>query len=82
MPDTKKNALAELANELNYIKNILSLERFYNCSEEVDKAQRIIAELARVKVEAIKENPNMVGGAFINLMAECRAVAEEGEVKR
>ena len=49
MISKERNELSELAKELNRIKNILRLERFFNCSEEVDKAQRIIEELAKVE---------------------------------
>lgn len=76
MASNQHNALAELAD---WLKRLVDANGGKKCRAvaNIDKASRIIAELAKVKVEAIKENPSMVGGAFINLMAECRAIAEE-----
>ena len=76
MASKERNALSELANELNRIKNILRLERFFNCSEEVDKAQRIIAELAKVPDCTFVGNPRVDKSA--DSVIACRAIAEEG----
>lgn len=80
MPDTKKNALAELAKRINPKGN--DFLYFLIDYDDLYKAASIISKLARVKVEVIKEHPTMVRDAFINLMAKCRAIAEKGEVKR
>ena len=81
MASEERTALAELANELKRIKNILRLERYFNCSEEVDKAHRIIAELANVKFVKSTVSDEVLfpiqGQAFDALVA-CRAIAEDG----
>ena len=81
MISKERNALAELANELNRIKNILRLERFFNCSEEVDRAQRIIAELAAVEDMQDWETISDVLWRCNDCIAKCRAIAEKGDSK-
>ena len=81
MASEEHNALAELAKELKRIRDILRLERYFNCSEEVDKAHRIIAELANVKFVKSTVSDEVLfpiqGQAFDALVA-CRAIAEDG----
>lgn len=74
-----RNALPVLAEELERLELIVKDMICDSYRGKLSKVKRIITELAKVKVEAIKENSSMVGGAFINLMAECCAIAEEKE---
>ena len=69
MADTR-NALAELANELGGV--------FCEYMEDipiVEKAQRIIAELAKVADDI----SNPWDDSRINAVTTCRAIAEEGD---
>lgn len=77
MPDTKKNALAELANELSWIETILGDEGYGPYCADANKASRIIAELAKVPDCTFKGNPRVDKSA--DAVIACRAIAEEGE---
>lgn len=86
-----KNVLAELAEELDF-------NHFpHTCSKRQDavlrKAQRIVAELAKVESLYEKMNANASNGYIVeaeelahelhlakgSIFAKCRAIAEEGE---
>lgn len=76
----ERNALAELANELTWIEDILRDEGYSTYCSDANKAQRIIAELAKVDTLTLE------GGMLISLPSQaceavdrCRAIAEEGE---
>ena len=73
---SERNALAELANELTWIEDILRDEGYDAYCDEANKARRIIAELA--KVEFI-EDSNLVcdPGQAVGAVEKCRAIAEE-----
>lgn len=69
MASKECNALAELAEQLNRVGIELCYDQLDNESKDaVRKAQRIIAELAKVETAA-----DLVG-----LIGKCRAIAEEG----
>ena len=81
MADTKKNALAELAKRLDIIVFGLVTDG-HPCDETIDirKAQRIVAELAKVMPNYMAWKP---GHSFIETEAykayrNCLAIAEEG----
>lgn len=74
MADKKKNALAELAKNLEFIK--IHYAGKLGCVW-ADKAQRIVAELAK------HANINLIpadcyGCALIKTIVDCREIAEEG----
>lgn len=80
--DDTKNALDELAGRLrNQYDSQTSWWQDDQEGKDFDKAQRIIAELAKVQWH---DNPNTKVGALPdadslpNMMVECRAIAEEG----
>lgn len=76
MASEEKNALAELANELHWIEDILRSEGYEEYGPYADKAQRIIAELA--KVEVIKGSDLVCNpGQAVSAVESCRAIAEE-----
>lgn len=76
MADTKNNALAELAK---WLKQLVDANGGKKCRAvaNIDKAQRIVAELAKVRCHApfdeipFDRDTNL---AYRN----CRAIAEEG----
>lgn len=74
-PDTK-SALAELAEEAEELKRVLEDLKFDRRVVVCDKLQRIVAKLAKVKL-------NRVGWPIrielADIYEECRAIAEEGE---
>ena len=73
------NALAKLATELGIVCDIANR----GCADEtavgkvVRKAQRIIAELAKVPDCPFRGNPRVDKSA--DAVVKCRAIAEEGE---
>lgn len=75
--DNTKNALAELAE---CIKNAdIQIGKMAGCSFEcIRKAQRIVAELAKLQFDA-NGKPNMYD--TYHCAVNCRAIAEEGGVK-
>ena len=78
MPD-KSNALAELAEDLR----VMGLDVDGKENEILDKAQRIVEELAKVMPNYMAGKP---GHSFIETEAykaykNCRAIAEEGGAK-
>ena len=77
MADTKKNALAELAKRLDIIVFGLVTDG-HPCDETIDirKAQRIVAELAKVNTLGPKHIPGDI--SLYAAYAKCRAIAEEG----
>ena len=84
MDDTKKNALAELAKRLDIVVFGLVTDG-HPCDETIDirKAQRIVAELAKVMPRYMAGKP---GHSFIETEAykayrNCYAIAEEGGAK-
>lgn len=93
MASEERNALTELANELTWVEEILRSEGYGSYCEEVYKAQRIIAELAKVESLYEKMNSNASKGNIAeaeelahelhlakgSMFANCRAIAEEGE---
>ena len=79
MTDTKKNALAELAERLSprgETKTLLLVN-----GRDIIKAQRIVTELA--KVEDIEEFGivHVREDMAIDAVEKCRAIAEEGGAK-
>ena len=79
MDDTKKNALAELAKRLDIIVFGLVTDG-HPCDETIDirKAQRIIAELAKVEDRREEETNSDALWRCNDCIANCRAIAEEG----
>lgn len=79
MPDTKKNALAELAGRLGRVIVPHPKTRIYN---DLLKAYRIVAVLAKVEdvndVYRLKlvKRPNQCQA--IDAIVKCREIAEEG----
>lgn len=85
MPE-KKNALMELANNIDIVKQGLS-----ELNEDNDlvlsdkafvilgKAQRIVAELANRNISLIPQE--CYGCGVLKTIANCRAIAEEGGAK-
>ena len=76
MSDTKKNTLAELAEDLEEIVRDTKSD-FYTTA--ISKAQRIVAELAKVDSTYVADpvNNNICNMAY-NALVEIRAIAEEG----
>lgn len=62
----ERNVLAELANELTWVEDILRSEGYGSYCDEANKAKRIIAELSKVETAT-----DLVG-----LIGKCRAIAE------
>lgn len=80
MPDTKKNALAELANDLYWLSDIVTLNGHGEYLDCVRKAERIIAELAKVGDEDdYSKSPYDYKRVCREAYEECRAIAEKGE---
>ena len=79
MDDTKKNALAELEKRLDIIVFGLVTDG-HPCDETIDirKAQRIIAELAKVEDRREGETNSDALWRCNDCIAMCRAIAEEG----
>lgn len=87
-----KNALAELANKLTWIEDILRSEGYDSYCDEANKAQRIVAELAKefepIDLSLVERGAD--GRKHISdfvkatdrrrceIMIKCRAIAEEG----
>ena len=88
MPEKERNALAELANEMSWIENILCYEGYSPYIADANKASRIISELAKVSEGRWVED---FGGKFYlcrlesrvveTAVGKCRAIAEEGAEK-
>ena len=93
MPETKKNALAELAESLEH-------DNFFGCDHFkrevwVGKAQRIVAELAKIEkpIDKSEVKPSIDGRVHFadilkaeeerafEVLRNCRAIAEEGAEK-
>ena len=72
MSDTK-NALAELTKDLEEIVRDTKSD-FYTTA--ISKAQRIVAELAKVNTLGPKHIPGDI--SLYKAYAKCRAIAEEG----
>ena len=78
MANTKRNALAELSERLDIIVFGLVTDG-HPCDETIDirKAQRIIAELAKVRWSKLWiDRP--AADESVNAIIKCRAIAEEG----
>lgn len=76
----ERNALAELANELSWIEDILRDEGYGAYCDEANKARRIIAELAKVEyVTDCDGNKIYLPAQASQAISKCRAIAEEGE---
>ena len=76
MTDTKKNALAELAERLSprgETKTLLLVN-----GRDIIKAQRIIAELAKVEDRRDGETNSDALWMCNDCIAKCRVIAEEG----
>ena len=65
-----KNALAELAEELKKLEEVLKQRGNRHCPKIVRKAQRIISELAK------ESSPNHSFRGVTELISDCRAIAE------
>lgn len=76
MADMKKNALAELAGRLGRVIVPHPKTRIYN---DLLKAYRIVAELAKVEDKRDGETNSDALWRCNDCIAECRAIAEEGE---
>jgi hypothetical protein len=70
------NALAELAEDLEEIVRDTKSD-FYTTA--ISKAQRIVAELAKVNTLGPKHIPGDI--SLYTAYAKCRAIAEEGGAK-
>ena len=79
MPETKKNALAELAENLEH-ENFFGVDH-YKRELWVYKAQRIVTELAKVEDQRDGETNSDVLWRCNDCIARCRAIAEEGKVR-
>ena len=79
MANTKRNALAELAERLDIIVFGLVTDG-HPCDETIDirKAQRIVAELAKVEDRRDGETNSDALWRCNDCIAKCRAIAEEG----
>ena len=76
MADTKKNALAELAERLSprgETKTLLLVN-----GRDIIKAQRIIAELAKVEDRCEGETNSDALWRCNDCIARCRTIAEKG----
>ena len=76
MTDTKRNALAELAEELNRV-DAHEPELWVGHRKAVRKAQRIIAELANRNISMIPQD--CYGCGVLKTLANCRVIAEDEE---
>lgn len=72
-----KNALAELAK---WLKQLVDANGGKKCRAvaNIDKAQRIVAELAKVEDRREGETNSDVLWRCNDCIAKCRAIAEEG----
>lgn len=79
MADTKKNALAELAERLDIIVFGLVTDG-HPCDETIDirKAQRIVAELAKAEDRREGETNSDALWRCNDCIAMCRVIAEKG----
>lgn len=77
MASKKRNALAELANELSWIETILGDEGYGPYCADANKAKRIIAALANV-VNTSLIPQDCYGCGLLTKISVCRAIAEEG----
>ena len=79
MANTKRNTLARLAKRLDIIVFGLVTDG-HPCDETIDirKAQRIIAELAKVEDRRDEETNSDALWRCNDCIAKCRAIAEEG----
>ena len=85
---SERNSMAELAEDLEILKVILESEHHPKGLQVADKAQRIVAELAKVKDEeaalfsmeniTADEARRIVRQREGNCILKCRAIAEEG----
>ena len=75
MADTKRNALAKLAVRLG--TDVLSLGR--DKYPEIEKASRIVAELAKVRWWRSPSRWMPRGNDVSDILIKCLAIAEEGE---
>ena len=82
MDDTTKNELAELAKRLDIIVFGLVTDG-HPCDETIDirKAQRIVAELAKVEDRREGETNSDALWRCNDCITMCRAIAEEGGAK-
>ena len=78
MSDTKKNALAELAKRLGRVIIPHPKTMIYN---DLLKAYRIVAELAKVEDMHDGETNSDVLWRCNDCIAKCRVIAEEGVCK-
>lgn len=82
MADTKKNAIAKLAEQLKngYVSLVVNDKQVATFATaafpELDKAQRILAELAKVETWNDDNSPRI--RSLIDCFDECRTIAEEG----
>lgn len=74
----ERNALAELEIELRYALHDISGKCNGETYEAVDKARRIISELAKVKDENEYPGSYDYKRACRDAYEECRVIAEEG----
>lgn len=72
----ERNALAELANELTWIEHILRDEGYGAYCADANKANRIIAELAKITLNGVGWPVRL---ELADAYEKCRAIAEEGE---
>ena len=75
MPNRKKNALAELAKDLKAIADWTNGGYGFTA---ISKAQRIIAELAKVEDRRDGETNSDALWRCNDCIAKCRAIAEKG----
>lgn len=79
MANTKRNTLADLAKRLDIIVFGLVTDG-HPCDETIDirKAQRIVAELAKVEDRRDRETNSDALWRCNDCIAKCRVIAEEG----
>ena len=89
MPETKKNALAKLAKKLKAdVRIVRAFKKDLGDKgdevggmmiDDIDKASRIVAQLAKVEDQRDGETNSDVLWRCNDCIAKCRAIAEEGE---
>lgn len=84
MADEKKNALAELAEQLNngYVSLVVNGRQVATFATaafpELEKVQRIVAELAKIEWRNMSgQYLPVINNGFVESLIRCRAIAEE-----
>ena len=75
------NALSELAERIMEVLAYYQDDMYLEHRQTLDKAQRIVAKLAKVKDQRDGETNSNVLWRCNDCIAKCRAIAEEGDSK-